>query len=643
MHRVNELNESLPSSHRGSLVSTDLATINEKEPMTPTDENEEVAADMPPLTNLKKNKFFGSNSSIAMMVKGSKRGRSLSMPFIHKGPPDLHRAESDKIFLETLTITLSGLYCKLLIVLGMSFPVAEFLSQESPTTFYKGFYLYLYIVSMLFLAFVYSTLLKQKAVDTVLNTAAATADAQAHGDRPKRRSIHQHSTGRYGSFYLRMGAVAFGIGSMIFSGLEFGHYLEMAHKQGCRDYLMAVTPTIRMAFIIIQLQFIFVSNKQKMLKEYQTISRFGLMHMIATNICVWLSVVATETGDEIISFYNDSKNAADIHNHTGMTAVGGFIQVNRTALMNHRSQMEECRRTVIMGALLKSAAPFLSPCTIEYSLISSVILYALWKNVCTHQTNVIHTGAYANKVPKPVTGMTSQHFTVDCANAHKGLFASILVLVFTIISLIMFNVLVKKEHSAPAAIFQVNVCELTLYTMGTLACLLAMHKIKRLRYEKNRQFELDTLLLIMAQSGLYIYFMFSAIAAYLTLDDHSSRSPGTVLLMSTCGILQSTLQTLFIVDAWWRRCTTSQNSKEKPARQLVTFLLLTNVAMWSVNHMESARAEFQPIELGFYGIWAWSIITQISMPLAVFYRFHSTVCLCEIWKCTYKMKLQPVA
>lgn len=30
--------------------------------------------------------------------------------------------------------------------------------------------------------------------------------------------------------------------------------------------------------------------------------------------------------------------------------------------------------------------------------------------------------------------------------------------------------------------------------------------------------------------------------------------------------------------------------------------------------------------------------THVSMPLAIFYRFHSTVCLCEIWKRAYKMK-----
>lgn len=62
--------------------------------------------------------------------------------------------------------------------------------------------------------------------------------------------------------------------------------------------------------------------------------------------------------------------------------------------------------------------------------------------------------------------------------------------------------------------------------------------------------------------------------------------------------------------------------------------------MWAINHLENARADFHPIELRFYGVWAWTIITHLSMPLAVFYRFHSTVCLCEIWKCTYKMRLQ---
>lgn len=37
----------------------------------------------------------------------------------------------------------------------------------------------------------------------------------------------KNSAARFGSFYLRVGAIAFGIGSMVYAGLEFGQYFEL--------------------------------------------------------------------------------------------------------------------------------------------------------------------------------------------------------------------------------------------------------------------------------------------------------------------------------------------------------------------------------------------------------------------------------
>lgn len=34
----------------------------------------------------------------------------------------------------------------------------------------------------------------------------------------------------FGSFYLRLGAISFGIGTMVYSGLEFGQYFEMSSE-----------------------------------------------------------------------------------------------------------------------------------------------------------------------------------------------------------------------------------------------------------------------------------------------------------------------------------------------------------------------------------------------------------------------------
>lgn len=65
----------------------------------------------------------------------------------------------------------------------------------------------------------------------------------------------------YGSFYLRMGAVAFGIGSMIYSGLEFGQYFELEQNTKCHNIMLALTPSTRMAFIFVQMYFIFLNNE----------------------------------------------------------------------------------------------------------------------------------------------------------------------------------------------------------------------------------------------------------------------------------------------------------------------------------------------------------------------------------------------
>lgn len=65
---------------------------------------------------------------------------------------------------------------------------------------------------------------------------------------------------------------------------------------------------------------------------------------------------------------------------------------------------------------------------------------------------------------------------------------------------------------------------------------------------------------------------------------------------------------------------------------------VANFAMWTVNTLEKSRADVNPVQLQFYGLWPWIIITNVSMPLAIFYRFHSTVVLCEIWKRCYKAK-----
>ena len=138
----------------------------------------------------------------------------------------------------------------------------------------------------------------------------------------------------------------------------------------------------------------------------------------------------------------------------------------------------ECRRTNIMGSLVQDASPFLFPCTIEYSLICAAILYVMWKNISRLSTPApVSPDHNDHKVPPFHYKRSPHHYSVDCAQAHKGLFVGILVLVLTIISLILFFVLISRPELVSFAVMELTVCELSLYVMATFATLIGMIQV----------------------------------------------------------------------------------------------------------------------------------------------------------------------
>lgn len=154
----------------------------------------------------------------------------------------------------------------------------------------------------------------------------------------------------------------------------------------------------------------------------------------------------------------------------------------------------ECRRTNIIGSLVQNASPFLFPCTIEYSLICAAILYVMWKNISRVHADVLYRQRKAERredLAQITQYRKSPHYySVDCAQAHKGLFVGILFLVLTIISLILFFVLISKPELITFAVMEVNVCELSLYGMTTVATIVGMIQVFIVNIPNPRVFKL---------------------------------------------------------------------------------------------------------------------------------------------------------
>ena len=130
-------------------------------------------------------------------------------------------------------------------------------------------------------------------------------------------------------------------------------------------------------------------------------------------------------------------------------------------------------------------------------------------------------------------------------------------------------------------------------------------------YDTSSKLELDNLLLVVAQTGVFIYAAFCIIGSFFQLGNHL-----TAFLASLATLTQTTLQTVFILDAssryvflfldqmnyfyiiiFYRFAYCAEQVKRKPGREVVTFLLVCNLAMWAINTLETNRADSHPIQV----------------------------------------------
>ena len=276
----------------------------------------------------------------------------------------------------------------------------------------------------------------------------------------------------------------------------------------------------------------------------------------------------------------------------------------------------------------------------------------MWCNTGTksscHETSEYPAGG-AGTVDSRVTSvsakkaMAAMTASVDCSGATRGLFFGIFTFVATIISTIVFFVLIERPRYLDVAVGIIHSSELTLHCLAAIAVLVAAYKMRDMRFEHRRKggASLDEAMLVISLAGLLIYRAFSAVAGRYHKDSDNENSTGGSLLSASSALIvaQAGAQAVFVAHALRRSAQKPYHARAKPGREYVTFLLVCNVAAWGVATLEIPRTRANPLAEHFYGMLTWSIITHLTAPLVVFYRFHSTVCLANIWKNAYKHKL----
>jgi hypothetical protein len=308
-------------------------------------------------------------------------------------------------------------------------------------------------------------------------------------------------------------------------------------------------------------------------------------------------------------------------------------------------------------------SPYIYPCIIEYSLMSLTVFYILWSNIShrssieaashSHRRGTTHLYEKNASHLRTTTGLSNtmdelrrssscvyenrqvNQFIIDCGKSTTGLFFGIFILLLTIISLITY--FIYKETNEAVAVTISELTELLLIAISlltTAAICITLLRVKHFSQKVSFDMDYNETLVVVGLGGIYMYGFYSIIAIL------NAGLVSTVAVLSfsiqLAGIVEATFQSFLIVNTLKMFTRDKQTRKKKPARSLITMLILIDVSLWLSETFSVKKYDMNRVQLDYYDIVFWSIVSSIASPLAIFFRFHASVCLSDVWKTLYQ-------
>ncbi|XP_046679079.1 LOW QUALITY PROTEIN: proton channel OtopLc-like [Homalodisca vitripennis] len=559
--------------------------------------------------------------------------------------------EKNSMFRSSLTGILSCVYAVFIVTLGVVIYISDLVTGEAPLA--ETFSIYLVVTGLLYFVFLYADIRRYLNSVKLHDRGPSRKDdysLSVDTDRtqppsvewtslPPHLAVPHHycfSKGRHsGSFYLKIGAAGFCLGHLTHSGLLLAYQIAFLQADPdvfykCASVATLILDVLYPTYSFCQLFFIF-KYSNVIINHNQELARFAMMHCIAASLCFWVWTILRETIDSLHHADPDLRGWEHISPYalpftTYHIQTSDFMSVLNVTSINGLS----CRGPTQLSEVFESFSPYLYPFTIEYSILVVGVLYIIWQNI-GRCTMAVSSGECRPPPFSRGSGFVSNVVVyADCHSSNKGLFAGLIVLAGAFLSIILFFVAMADRRYIDVGL-QVNAAtELTLLVLLTGAVTLAYRQITRLDVNPRPVSQLDDLLLFVC---IPAFFLQAVLGITPAVRNQKYLAIVTILLQ----VVQVLLQTPFIIDGL-RRCSNSRSLRlNKPGRELVTFLIVCNVAMWITETFEiKSQSISRDYRSQFYGRVLWTMLSHLTLPLTMFYRFHSSVCLVDIWKSAYE-------
>ncbi|KAH6936926.1 hypothetical protein HPB50_024089 [Hyalomma asiaticum] len=415
--------------------------------------------------------------------------------------------------------------------------------------------------------------------------------------------------------------MVFCCGHLIHEGLLLGQEIIAWMHAGevCTDVALLLVHSLRPLFSFYQLYFLF-KYSNIVINRWVTLAKFGIMHCFATTLTFWFRTVINDAyGDVVKAFKGKSPSPMALQLNNSF----GEQQLHYSERPEFESNWS-CAVADLFSPAYIRPMPYLYPFAIEFNLVLAGVWFIVLQNVGTSAHKYcLHCG-------DPGASENNLIIKADCHSANRGLFAGFVVLLGSVVVMIIFYVALLEDRYNSTGVAVYLGQEAVLVALAFAACLLAYGRVATLDVNSHPITMLDDFLLCIP---IPFYFAHAALVAIAELEVGGSYIRMTLQLFS---VIQVVTQTPLIIDAL-RRCSNSPSLRyKKPGREIVSFLIVVNITMWIVYTFESKAVGKLFTGTRYFGLRSWVFVEHTTIPLMLFYRFHSSVCLADIWKSAYE-------
>lgn len=474
----------------------------------------------------------------------------------------------------SITSSLSSLYCLFTITVYVVITINKFATnslKNHAEVEASNFLLYMLVLSCGFLIYLLAYLIK---------------------------TPHSHSNKKsHGSAFLRQGAAVFGVGTCFYFLISLAsHILNIA----CVGPIRTINSFLAVVFTLLQMLTIILYPRLNLDQGFG-IPHFGLMHIVSTNLILWIKTVIKES---ILEFHEaiekeDEEGEAHGSDHGHLNATESSCKL-------------VAEEDDFMYSIVRGSSPILFAFIIEFALIGATVFYNMWNHVKPY--NIVGT-KHLEKLPeKP--NFKAVIAKTDWSHSIYGVGIGFVLVLLNITALSIFFGLASDDNVIDEYIEKVTRCITNSY--GIIATVIGLVQIQKLTEKLDPEdSSVDGFLLNLGGSFSYLYMCFTITVGVFTTD--LEDIPGSLhIINGVIDIVQITSQ-IVLIKLLLNRVIKSEDD-EHPGRQVTAFLVLLNVTLWLVDTFELQKSQASLAESEFYGPVTWVWLQRLTLPLAIFFR-----------------------